>query len=124
MNPLEHLDPLEHLAIIWAAVFFAVIAAKRTRLTPVLYFLACGAVMVNTGVLPEVSSPFIEGFSEIGIILINHGDAPFFVDRGMRIAQMVIAPVTQAMWNEVDNLSDSARGSGGFGSTGTAGATG
>ena len=61
---------------------------------------------------------------EIGVILINHGDAPFFVDRGMRIAQMVIAPVTQAVWNEVDNLSESARGSGGFGSTGTAGATG
>ena len=60
---------------------------------------------------------------EIGVILINHGDAPFFVDRGMRIAQMVIAPVTQAVWNEVDNLSESARGSGGFGSTGTAGAT-
>lgn len=60
---------------------------------------------------------------EIGVILINHGDAPFFVDRGTRIAQMVIAPVTQAVWNEVDNLSESARGSGGFGSTGTAGAT-
>jgi dUTP pyrophosphatase len=40
----------------------------------------------------------------------------------MRIAQMVIAPVTQAVWNEVDELSDSARGTGGFGSTGTAGA--
>jgi dUTP pyrophosphatase len=59
---------------------------------------------------------------EVGVILINHGDAPFTVERGMRIAQMVIAPVTQAVWNEVDELPDSARGTGGFGSTGTAGA--
>ncbi|MDH3738932.1 MAG: dUTP diphosphatase [Alphaproteobacteria bacterium] len=58
---------------------------------------------------------------EVGVILINHGDAPFYVDRGMRIAQMIVAPVTQAVWNEVDALSDSARGTGGFGSTGTAG---
>ena len=61
---------------------------------------------------------------EVGVILINHGDAPFTVDRGMRIAQMVIAPVTQAVWNEVDALPESARGTGGFGSTGTAGAAG
>ena len=60
---------------------------------------------------------------EVGVILINHGDAPFTVDRGMRIAQMVVAPVTQAVWNEVDTLSESDRGTGGFGSTGTAGAT-
>lgn len=60
---------------------------------------------------------------EVGVILINHGDAPFTIERGMRIAQMIVAPVTQAVWNEVDELSDSARGTGGFGSTGTAGAT-
>lgn len=60
---------------------------------------------------------------EVGVILINHGDALFTVERGMRIAQMVVAPITQAVWNEVDELSDSARGTGGFGSTGTAGAT-
>ena len=59
---------------------------------------------------------------EVGVILINHGDAPFTVDRGMRIAQMVVAPVTQAVWNEVDTLAESDRGTGGFGSTGTAGA--
>ena len=56
---------------------------------------------------------------EVGVILINHGDEPFTVDRGMRIAQMVIAPVTQARWHETDNLSETARGAGGFGSTGT-----
>ena len=57
---------------------------------------------------------------EVGVILINHGDAPFTVTRGARIAQMVIAPVTQASWREVERLEDSARGTGGFGSTGTA----
>lgn len=58
---------------------------------------------------------------EIGVILINHGDAPVTIDRGMRIAQMIVAPVIQAVWNEVDQLTDSDRGTGGFGSTGTAG---
>ncbi|MBT3398862.1 MAG: dUTP diphosphatase [Rhodospirillaceae bacterium] len=57
---------------------------------------------------------------EVGVIVINHGAEPFTVDRGMRVAQMVIAPVTQATWLETDNLSDTARGAGGFGSTGTA----
>ena len=60
---------------------------------------------------------------EVGVILINHGDTPFTIERGMRIAQMVVAPVTQAVWNEVDTLSESDRGTGGFGSTGTAAAT-
>ncbi len=57
---------------------------------------------------------------EVGVILINHGTEAFTVDRGMRVAQMVITPVTQATWRETDNLSDTARGAGGFGSTGTA----
>ena len=57
---------------------------------------------------------------EVGVILINHGDAPFTVTRGARIAQMVIAPATQASWREVERLEDSARGAGGFGSTGSA----
>ena len=56
---------------------------------------------------------------EVGVILINHGSEVFTVDRGMRVAQMVIAPVTQARWREADNLSDTARGAAGFGSTGT-----
>ena len=56
---------------------------------------------------------------EIAVILINHGKVPFDVTRGMRIAQMVIAPVFRAQWREVDGLDDSERGSGGFGSTGT-----
>lgn len=56
---------------------------------------------------------------EIGVILINHGAEPFTVTRGMRIAQMVVAPVIQARWNEVAELDETERGGGGFGSTGT-----
>lgn len=56
---------------------------------------------------------------EVGVIVINHGDEPFTVTRGMRIAQMVVAPVTQAVWDEVSELPETERGAGGFGSTGT-----
>ena len=55
---------------------------------------------------------------EIKVNLINHGPEPFTVARGERIAQMVVAPVTQAQWLEVDDLGDTARGAAGFGSTG------
>jgi dUTP pyrophosphatase len=58
---------------------------------------------------------------EIGVIVINHGDQPFTVERGTRIAQMVIARHERAVWTEVDNLDETARGAGGFGSTGTKG---
>ena len=56
---------------------------------------------------------------EVQVILINHGDVPFTIARGDRIAQAVIAPVVQAVIGEVQTLEDTARGSGGFGSTGT-----
>jgi dUTP pyrophosphatase len=55
---------------------------------------------------------------EIGVILVNHGQAPFTVERGLRIAQMVVAPVTRVVWVETEALSETARGTGGFGSTG------
>ncbi|OAF08173.1 deoxyuridine 5'-triphosphate nucleotidohydrolase [Bradyrhizobium centrolobii] len=55
---------------------------------------------------------------EIKVILINHGDAPFVIKRGERIAQMVIAPVVQATLVPVAALSATHRGDGGFGSTG------
>ncbi|PCJ57710.1 MAG: dUTP diphosphatase [Rhodospirillaceae bacterium] len=55
---------------------------------------------------------------EIGVLLINHGEAPFTVERGMRIAQLVVAPVTRTIWQEVETLPESVRGDGGFGSTG------
>jgi dUTP pyrophosphatase len=56
---------------------------------------------------------------EVGVILINHGRDNFTVERGMRVAQMVIAPYTQVKWQEAANLGETARGKGGFGSTGT-----
>ena len=56
---------------------------------------------------------------EVGVILINHGDVAFTVSRAMRIAQLVIAPVAQAVLAEVAELSATERGAGGFGSTGT-----
>lgn len=55
---------------------------------------------------------------EIGVPLINHGAEPFVIKRGERIAQLVIAPVVQARFTQVAELGDTARGSGGFGSTG------
>jgi len=61
---------------------------------------------------------------EVKVILINHGAEPFLIERGTRIAQMVVAPVTQARLNEVETLDETARGQGGFGSTGTSGAAG
>ena len=58
---------------------------------------------------------------EVGVVLINLGDAPFEISRGMRIAQMIVAPVTQLVWQEQEELSETARGAGGYGSTGTEG---
>lgn len=55
---------------------------------------------------------------ELKIIIINHGTDAFAVRRGDRIAQLVLAPVVQASWLEVDHLDETARGAGGFGSTG------
>jgi dUTP pyrophosphatase len=56
---------------------------------------------------------------EILVILINLGDAPLNITRGMRIAQLIIAPVSQARINIVEQLDNTMRGDGGFGSTGT-----
>lgn len=56
---------------------------------------------------------------EVGVLLINHGREPFSVTRGMRIAQLVVASVARATLREVENLDDTKRGSGGFGSTGS-----
>ena len=55
---------------------------------------------------------------EIKVILINHGAEPFAIHRGDRVAQLVLAPVVQAEWEEVAGLDETARGSSGFGSTG------
>ncbi len=72
-----------------------------------------GVTLVNT---PGTIDADYRG--EIGVIIINHGDEPFEIVRGDRIAQMIVAPVVQARLVEVDDLSSSDRGAGGFGSTG------
>ena len=72
-----------------------------------------GVTLVNT---PGTIDADYRG--EIGVIVINHGAEPFEIVRGDRIAQMIVAPVVQARLLEVDDLSSSDRGAGGFGSTG------
>jgi dUTP pyrophosphatase len=70
-------------------------------------------------VLPNSPGTIDEDFrGELQVIVMNAGDAPFTIERGMRIAQAVLAPVVRASWREVDALADTARGHGGFGSTG------
>jgi dUTP pyrophosphatase len=58
---------------------------------------------------------------EIKVILINHGQEPFTIERGMRIAQMIVARHSSLKWLAVSNLNETERGQGGFGSTGTKG---
>jgi dUTP pyrophosphatase len=72
-----------------------------------------GITLVNT---PGTIDADYRG--EIRVLLINHGAEPFTVRRGDRIAQLVVAPVTRAAWREVTALTETARGAGGFGSTG------
>lgn len=72
-----------------------------------------GITMLNT---PGTIDADYRG--EVKVLAINHGDEPFTINHGDRIAQMVIAPVQQMFVEEVQDLPDSERGSGGFGSTG------
>ena len=74
-----------------------------------------GVTVLNA---PGTIDPDYRG--EIAVILINHGDEPFVVRRGDRIAQLIVAPFSRVAWNEVAQLAESGRGAGGFGSTGTA----
>ena len=55
---------------------------------------------------------------EVGVILVNHGSQPFTIQRGDRIAQMIIAPFVQANFQQLSELSETERGTGGFGSSG------
>lgn len=56
---------------------------------------------------------------EVKVLLINHGADAFTVERGMRIAQLVVAPHARVEWTPADSLEETVRGAGGFGSTGT-----
>lgn len=69
--------------------------------------------------LPNAPGTIDEDYrGELGVILLNAGDQPFTVERGMRIAQAVLTPVLRACFEEVAELPETARGHGGFGSTG------
>ena len=72
-----------------------------------------GITLVNT---PGTIDADYRG--EIGVILINLGKEPFRIERGMQIAQMIVARHARAAWREVATLDETARGAGGFGSTG------
>ena len=70
--------------------------------------------------LPNTPGTIDEDYrGEIGVIVLNTGSEPFVVERGARIAQAVLAPVSRAEWQEVGSLDATARNQGGFGSTGT-----
>jgi dUTP diphosphatase len=56
---------------------------------------------------------------EVQVALVNHGREPFTIERGMRIAQVLVARVTRITWEEADDLTPTARGAGGFGHSGT-----
>ena len=78
-----------------------------------------GLALKNGVTLPNTPGTIDADYrGEVGIILLNLGAESFRVARGDRIAQMVIAPVLQAAWQEVSALDETARGDGGFGSTG------
>lgn len=64
------MESLGYLCLIWVCVYLSILLAERTRLTPVLYFLAMGALLVNTGVVPAEMDHFIEILSHMGIIVI------------------------------------------------------
>ncbi|MBR0681498.1 dUTP diphosphatase [Roseomonas eburnea] len=79
-----------------------------------------GLALKNGIMLPNSPGTIDEDYrGELGVIVLNAGADAFTVERGMRIAQAVIAPVVRAAWREVAELPDTARGAGGFGSTGT-----
>ena len=81
-----------------------------------------GLALRHGVMLPNAPGTIDEDYrGEIGIIVMNAGDAPFVIERGMRIAQGVLAPVVRGAWVEYAELDETTRGTGGFGSTGTAG---
>ncbi|MBR0645671.1 dUTP diphosphatase [Plastoroseomonas hellenica] len=78
-----------------------------------------GLALKNGITLPNSPGTIDEDYrGELGVIILNAGTEAFTVERGMRVAQAVLAPVTRATWDEVAELPDTNRGTGGFGSTG------
>ncbi|HEY1857873.1 dUTP diphosphatase [Acidocella sp.] len=78
-----------------------------------------GLALKHGIVLPNAPGTIDEDYrGEVQVIMMNTGAEAFTVTRGMRIAQAVLAPVVRAVWEEVEDLDATARGAGGFGSTG------
>ena len=79
-----------------------------------------GLALKNGIVLPNSPGTIDEDYrGELQVIVMNAGTEPFTIERGMRIAQAVLAPVIRVAWAEVPELDETRRGTGGFGSTGT-----
>jgi dUTP pyrophosphatase len=79
-----------------------------------------GLALKNGIILPNSPGTIDEDYrGELQVIVMNAGTEPFTIERGMRIAQAVLAPVVRAAWTEVAALDETQRGTGGFGSTGT-----
>jgi dUTP pyrophosphatase len=111
-EPIE-LGPLER-AIIPTGIFIELPSGYEAQIRPRSGLAAKkGVSLVNS---PGTIDADYRG--EIGVILVNLSNDPFTVERGERIAQMVIAKHEQARWIEVDQLGESERGEKGFGSTG------
>ena len=106
--------PAGKFAMIPTGLFFEIPEGYEIQIRPRSGLAAKnGVTVLNT---PGTIDSDYRG--EIKIILVNLSDKGFVVNNGERIAQMVIAPVTQASFTIVDQLSDTERGTGGFGSTG------
>ena len=109
--------PSGMFAMIPTGLFFEIPQGYEIQVRPRSGFAAKnGVTVLNT---PGTIDSDYRG--EIKVILINFGPVDFVVNSGDRIAQMVVAPVTQAKFEITDNLSETERGSGGFGSTGVSG---
>ncbi|OUI95788.1 deoxyuridine 5'-triphosphate nucleotidohydrolase [Acetobacter indonesiensis] len=79
-----------------------------------------GLAFKNGIILPNSPGTIDEDYrGEVGVIMLNAGDQPFVITRGMRIAQAIVASVERVSWDECDELDETERGTGGFGSTGT-----
>lgn len=106
--------PAGKFAMIPTGLFFEIPEGYEVQIRPRSGLAAKnGVTVLNT---PGTIDSDYRG--EIKVILINLGEKDFVINSGDRIAQMVIAPVTQATFEKTDSLSDTERGAGGFGSTG------
>jgi dUTP pyrophosphatase len=103
-------------ALIPTGVSIAVPAGHEAQVRP-----RSGLALEHGIVLPNAPGTIDSDYrGEVKVILCNTGEKPFTVRRGDRIAQLVIAPVADAVWEERPDLDDTARGAGGFGHTGHA----